>query len=156
MITHLRLDRPPTAVSISDRHRRRLAALADILIPGDSIMPSATAVDVDHQLIDRAAAVRPDLVPALNAVLDAIPDDAAPEDVRRAADAFAEVDPNAFNAFGQLLKGAYFLAPSVLSSIGYPGQEARPLTDDLDTYIELLAEVVERGEFFRPTPDIKE
>lgn len=155
MITPLEIGSVPTAVApvpLNDNQRRRLGLLADVLIPGDAIMPSATAVDTQHRLIDRAIAARPDLLPSLIAVLEAVPETAEISDIVSAVDTFAEENEDAFTGFGQLLKGAYFLEPAVRASIGYPGQEARPVSDDTDTYFDLLSEVVERGEIYRPTP----
>lgn len=155
MITPLEIGTVPPAGApqpLNDDQRRRLGLVADVLIPGDPIMPSATAVGTQHLLIDRAIAARPDLLPSLIAVLDAVPDTAKNDEIVSAVDGFAEENEEAFTGFGQLLKGAYFLEPSVRASIGYPGQEARPVSDDSDTYFDILSEVVERGEIYRPTP----
>ena len=60
-------------------------------------------------------------------------------------------DSEAFDCLGVLTSGAYFLNPEVKKLIGYPGQVPSPANDDIDSYSEMLAQVVERGPVFRPT-----
>lgn len=153
MTTFVRLSSAQPVPGLSASQRASLARLADTLIPGDGKMAAASEVGVHRDLIDRALAARPDLWPALEAAVAAVPvEDVSAEELLCQIDAFADERPTEFAAFGQLLKGAYFLDDSVREAIGYPGQEARALHDDTDSYVEMLAEVVERGEIFRPTP----
>jgi len=45
------------------------------------------------------------------------------------------------------------MSPIVRDLIGYPGQEARALTDDTDMYLEMLERVLVRGAIYRPIPE---
>ena len=77
------LGRPPDdATTVDDAVRRRLAQVAQVLIPAGDAMPSADEVDVSHALLDRVVAAVPSLAGALPSVLDV---DIPGEDIRRVA-----------------------------------------------------------------------
>jgi hypothetical protein len=137
------------AVPLGEDELRRYAELADVLIPACDGMPSASQADVPGRWLREAVRLRPDLRPALDTVLRVARDHGTPQDaLRRVAVEF----PDAFEALGILTAGAYYMDPRVRELMGYPGQEARRVTDDTDSYLHLLERVVDRGPVYRPTP----
>ncbi len=126
------------------------AQIADVLIPSSQGMPSASEVDVPTRWINDALRLRPDLRPALIAALTAV---RGYPDARSAIQAVAVQRPDLFAALGILTSGAYYMSPIVRDLIGYPGQEARALTDDTDMYLEMLERVLVRGAIYRPIPE---
>lgn len=132
---------------LSDREREIYGPRADVLIPDSEGMPSATQADVHTVWIDTALAARPDLVNDFRASL-ALGDEDDPE----AAIEALHAEGSLFDAFSVLTAGAYFMNPQIKRRIGYPGQEARPVTgDDVPTYIDMLEKVVDRGPIYTPT-----
>lgn len=132
---------------LNDQQRQIFSSLADVLIPSAEGMPSASEADVPSRFIDEALGYRPDLeIPFLRALelSDGLPPDEAVQLLN--ADHTA-----AFDALGVLTSGAYFLNPTVKDLIGYPGQVPTPAREDIDSYAEMLAAVVERGPIYRPT-----
>jgi hypothetical protein len=128
--------------------RTRFASLADVLVPAAEGMPSASQAEVPTRWIDEALGYRPDLEPMLLKALQAagnLPGDEAVELLNR------EHIP-AFEALGTLTAGAYFLNPEVRQLIGYPGQVATPAREDLDTYADLLGNVLDRGQIYHDAP----
>lgn len=135
--------------TLSQEERHLYALLADLLIPHAEGMPAASAVDVPTRWIDEALKFRPDLAAPLKRALRLAR-------VHQAADVLARInghDPEAFEALGTLTAGAYFLNPQTRTLVGYPGQVAVPIRDDIDSYIEMLASVYERGEIYRKISD---
>ena len=92
--------------------RRRLARLADALIPAGHGMPAASQVDVHDGGADRVAALLPHVVEPVRRALRA---DVALEDLRRD-------DPEAFGALTTLVAAAYFTEPRVRRLLRYPGR----------------------------------
>jgi hypothetical protein len=133
---------------LTPTQRERLASLADVLIPSAEGMPSASEADVPTRWIDDALGYRPDLADGLVAALDAAGDLPA----EQAVELLNREHIPAFEALGTLTAGAYFLNPDIKQRIGYPGQVATPAREDLDTYVDLLENVVERGQVYRETP----
>jgi hypothetical protein len=133
---------------LTDDERHLFSDIADILIPEAEGMPSASQAGVPDRYLDEALGYRPDLADGLRAALDAAGGLTAQAAVERLN---SEHIP-AFEALGTLLAGAYFLNPEVRALIGYPGQVPTPPKDDLDTYVHLLENVVERGQVFRDVP----
>jgi hypothetical protein len=129
----------------------QLADLEVILIPAAGGMPSARDVPGASNWLDRALAVRSDLLPALRR---AIAKAHGARSVETIASALSD-DPTAMTALTLLVAGAYYMNPEVRTKLGYPGQEARP-TDPLGTptFLSdgLLERVLERGARYRPTP----
>jgi hypothetical protein len=135
-------------VGLTSSDRAELAKLADQLIPGDGAQPSASQAEVASVWIDEALRIRPDLKDLLHVALEL----GARFDAGAAIDALHREHPDAFDALGTLTAGAYFLNPRVRALIGYPGQVSVPLRDDVDTYVDMLEKVVDRGPVYRPTP----
>jgi hypothetical protein len=128
--------------------RERLGALADVLVPAATGMPSATEAGVHREGLDRVLAARPDLEPVLARVLA----DAAgePGDVLRRLQAS---DETGFAALTLAVTGAYYTDPAVRRLIGYPGQQYQPelVTRAPDWDEAALARVVARGAIYRST-----
>lgn len=132
---------------LSDEQIAIYGPLADILIPEAEGMPSATQADVPSVWISKALEYRPDLQDLFAKALKTC----AGQDPANALEWLNKNDTLAFDALGVLTSGAYFLNPDIKERIGYPGQQPVPAVDDSDTYLELLAEVAERGPIYRPT-----
>ena len=118
--------------------RRRLAVLADALIPRGDGMPAASEVDVHGGGADRVAALFPGLIEPLRRALAAD----LPVGELRVADAAA------FQALTTLVAGAYLTEPRIHVLLGYPGRPplAPPDPDAAATELrELVRPVQERG-----------
>jgi hypothetical protein len=134
---------------ISDAQRAQLGAIADVLIPAGSGMPSASEAGVAGQYLDEVLAARPDLAEPLAAALASVQGAADPVAALRA-------DLGAWMVVTAVVPAAYFLNPAMREAIGYPGLEARPIDPDAaPDYLDdgLLDSVVARGPVYRPTPD---
>ena len=137
---------------LTDDQKSIYSKMADVLIPSAEGMPSATEAEVPSKWIDDALRFRPDLEPSLLRALAF----GAKYEANRAVEALNAEDVEAFDALGVLTSGAYFLNPTVKKLIGYPGQVPSPANDDVDSYIEMLTKVVERGPVYRPTVKVQE
>ncbi|NMI01749.1 hypothetical protein [Pseudonocardia acidicola] len=126
-----------------------LGTLADMVVPRDEPMPSATDVDVHTAGVDAVAALRPDLVEPVRALLDRVRE-RAPQDL---AELMAD-HPAEFRALAELVAGAYFLEPRVAGLLGYRARRALPLGDlaqQSNELVDLVAPVVARGNRWRTT-----
>ncbi|CAB4916319.1 unannotated protein [freshwater metagenome] len=132
---------------LSTELREIYTKMADELIPNAEGMPSASEAKVPTEWIDRALEYRPDLQAGFIRALE-FGKSKSPRDAIQSLNAD---DSEAFDCLGVLTSGAYFLNPEVKKLIGYPGQVPSPANDDIDSYSEMLAQVVERGPVFRPT-----
>jgi len=120
--------------------RETLAALADVLIPASDPMPSATAAGVPGALIDLVLGFRPDLAePFASARAQC-----AGQEPEAALDALATGSPAQFQALTLLTSGAYFQSSQVKQAMAYDGPP-QVVRDDIDTYVDLLTTVAERG-----------
>jgi hypothetical protein len=134
-----------TGESLSDEERALYGALADVLVPNAVGMPSASQADVNTHWIDVALKARPDLTPMLRQALqlaEGLPAEDAVESINHD-------HPAVFDALGTITAGAYLLNPRVKELIGYPGQIPQPVVDDVESYLDLLEHVVERGPIYR-------
>jgi Gluconate 2-dehydrogenase subunit 3 len=120
--------------------RQTLAGLADVLIPASDPMPSATTAGVPDVLIDQVLGYRPDLAEPFAAALA----NCAGQDPEAALDALAANHPAQFEALTLLTSGAYFLSTLVNQALAYDGPP-QTVRDDIDTYVDLLSTVAERG-----------
>lgn len=91
-----------------------------VIAPGYDRMPSASAIDLEGEPIDRVLRVRPDLTAPLVEFLDRV----AGADIRGAVRRLSADDPARFFVLMQAIAGAYFMDESVRESLGYFGQEA--------------------------------
>lgn len=134
---------------LSGIDREVYGQLADQLIPASPDMPSATQAEVSSRWIDEALRIRPDLFGDMRLAIEVGTESGAAEAV---ALLHAE-HPDVFDSLGTLTAGAYFLSPEVRRLIGYAGQVSIPIRDDVDSYIDMLANVVERGQVYRSVPE---
>jgi hypothetical protein len=124
--------------------RQVLATLADVLIPASDPMPSATGAGVPDALIDLVLGFRPDLAESFAAALDQCAAQCAGQEPEAALDALAASSPAQFEALTLLTSGAYFQSPLVKAALAYDGPP-QTVRDDIDTYVDLLTTVAERG-----------
>ena len=125
---------------LNSEQRQVFATLAETLIPAGDTMPSATTAEVSGALLDQALGYRPDLVDALTAALDS----SAGKDPETALDDLCAEQPEQFQALTVLAAGAYFLSPAVKAAMPYDAAP-RPARDDMDSYVDMLEHVVDRG-----------
>ena len=136
---------------INDELRSAFVAIADVLIPADRGLPSASGADVGGATLDRILTLRDDLKePFLRGLRAAVgkPADAA-------ARVLNDVDPKALAAIGLVASAAYYMNEEVRKKIGYPGQDSSPIDPNAPPeYMQdnLLQPVIARGPIYRPTP----
>ena len=124
-------------------------SLADTLIPSAEGMPSASEADVPTVWLERALVFRPDLWQDLRTAIEL----SRGRNANEALTLLSHENVAAFNALSTLTAGAYFLNRKVRALIEYPGQQPQPVTDDVDTYVDLLEHVIDRGPIYRsPKP----
>jgi hypothetical protein len=126
--------------------RETLAGLADVLIPAADGMPSASQAGATGALLDEVVRVRGDLEEPLATLTAA----AAGKDPGAEVERLKAGEPELFEALTTAIAGGYFMSDDVRKRLGYPGQQALELEDDLDP--ELLRPVIDRGTIYRPTP----
>jgi hypothetical protein len=130
---------------LTDAEARRLAEVADLLIPAGAGLPSASEAGVHEAGAERVLARRPELAPVVRQILPDLAGAVDAADVRQRSGA-------GFTALCELVAGAYFTTPEVLATIGYPGRpghdlpDLETLQDELD---ELVAPLVARGPLWR-------
>ncbi|HWL86209.1 MAG TPA: hypothetical protein VNO21_10425 [Polyangiaceae bacterium] len=132
---------------LDDAARAHLGALADLLIPEDGDMPSASGAGVAGPGVDAVLAARPDLVEPLRIALAL----AAEMDPPRALATLRTEHPAAFTALGEIAAGGYFLQADIQRRIGYRGRAALPI-DTAPVDAELLGPVLARGAIWRADP----
>lgn len=134
-------------MATSDGTRARIDALADVLLPGGSGMPAASAAGATGRPFERVLAIRDDLAPALERTLAA-----GGEPAEALGRLYAE-DREAFEGFVVLISCAYAMCADARESLGYPGQRAYPIRRHEDPDLEeLLAPVRARGPRYVATP----
>lgn len=125
---------------LNQEQREVLAAVADVLIPGGESMPSASQIDLAGTLIDQALRYRPEISDAFIAALHSC----NTRDPAAALDALAETSPELLSTLTLLVSGAYLMSPEALKAMNYSAPP-RSLVDDTNTYVDLLANVVDHG-----------
>jgi hypothetical protein len=139
------------ADGLDQAQRERLAALADVLIPGGSGLPSASEADVSGQWIDRTLNANGDLTESVMTMV-ATTGDPDLELARLRAE-----QPAVYERFVFAVSAAYVMNSRVRRSLGYPGvspgRSPAP-ADEAEFYLEgdVLGPVIRRGPIFRPTP----
>lgn len=130
--------------------RRRLAAVADLMIPAADGMPAASSVGVAGQQLDHVLRSRPDLADPLRAALQRPLDD----DINAWMSRLSEDDPTAFVALTTVVLAGYYLSADVRRLLGYGGQEPAEVSVAYPEYVEegLLDAVLERGQRYRDVP----
>lgn len=127
--------------------RRRLAEIADRLIPEAHGMPSAAEV-VDDDRLRFVLRSRPDLVEPLVAALRA----EHGEDAATRLATLASDEPTALSALQLVIVAGYYTDRRVRQLIGYPGQEAIEVRSwELPPYLDegLIDAVLARGPVWR-------
>jgi hypothetical protein len=138
-------------IDLSDTDRDRLGDLIDVLIPGGSGLPAASAVGTHRDWIDRALEAAPALGPVVRIVIDR-----TGEPAEVIASIQAE-EPELFMGFALVASGAYLMHPGVRTSLGYDGLAVAknpPMEGEAEFYLEdgLLDPVLARGPIYRPIP----
>jgi hypothetical protein len=134
---------------LDDDTRQTLTALADLLIPGNERMPSASQAAVGEKWIDHALAARPDWAQAFVALLK----NARDKEYRIVLADLQALHPASFIMLTELVAGAYFLNPEVRKVVGYPGQQAIPIAEEPEEQLqELIEPVIRRGPIYRSCP----
>lgn len=128
-------------VLLDSNQRSVLSTVADLLIPATDEMPSATDAGVPENLIDKVLGYREDLVAAF---LDALTACSGKDDPSTALDELAGNSPEKFEALTLLISAAYFQSAKVKAALNY-NPAPRAVNDDVDTYVDMLADVVDRG-----------
>jgi len=126
--------------------RAKLGAIADLLIPRTSGMPSGTDADVQGEFIDRVFEVRPDLVEVVRSGLEQVP-----EPLPASFPALEALRLTRLRPLAEAVTAAYFLNPEVSRLVGYRTRSVIPIRFDEDLG-ELVAPVLARGPIYRPTP----
>ena len=140
-----------TSDHVLDAARRAvLAALADALVPAAHGMPSAGVV-VDDARLAFVLGARPDLAEQLWAALRPELGDDPAERLQRLA-----AEPDLIATVQLVVVAGYYTDAGVRAAIGYPGQQARPVSAlDYPTYLPegLIDAVVDRGPIWRDPSD---
>jgi hypothetical protein len=136
-------------MSFSEAERKRLAALADVLIPAGERRLSASQADVSGGGLDQVLATCPEMADGLREVLEL----AGQADAETAVAQLNEGHRAEFFVLCEFAAGAYFLNPAVREAVGYAGQTARAIDPHPD-YLDngLLESVIRRGPVYRATP----
>ncbi len=134
---------------LDDDARQTLTALADLLIPGNERMPSASQAGVGEKWIDRAAIARSDWAGDLVTLLE----NARGKEYRIILADLQALHPASFTMLTEMVAGAYFMNPEVRKLIGYPGQQAIPIAEQPEEGLEeLIDPVIRRGPIYRSCP----
>lgn len=146
---------------LDDAGRRVLAGLADVLIPAGAGLPSATAVGVHQQILDRVLAVRPDLRSGLLDVIAA----GAGRPPREVVDHLRNHRRDLFGVLTLVIAGGYLMSQEVTERLTpqgqgrpvdpYPGQGKLVDPGDIVKTADSgrLDQVAARSPFWRRPPD---
>lgn len=130
--------------------REGLGRVLDVLLPGTGRLPSGREVGAHLELLDRVLAADPRPFHAFRTLgLEA---SAAEQCTLQDIESWAGEHLESI-VFG--LNAAYYMAPSVLEALRYPGQARRPVAQATPEELcsdELIAPVRERGPVYVPTP----
>ena len=146
---------PAPEARFDEEDRRTYASLADVLIPARDQYPSASQAGVAGVLLDVVHRSRPDLSDGLREVLES----ARGRNPSEFVFGLEKENPEAFGILTILVRGAYFMNPTVRRLFGYRGQLAEPIEYEArPEYLEddILQPVIQRGPIYRPTPGLSE
>ena len=128
----------------------KLLGLASVLIPGAPDMPPPQDIADFEKLLRTAVSAgawdRSIIVDAVSEI---------PENVTwEGAKSMALASPDSFHIASKLVSAAYFMAPAVLRSLGYPADRRQPA--DVEEFVEeyetgIYEKVTDRGPRFRST-----
>lgn len=143
---------PALEVRFDEEDRGTYTDLADVLIPAKDQYPSASQAGVAGVLLDVVLRSRADLYDDLRELLN----EARGQDPSEFVWGLERENPEAFGVLTILVRGAYFMNPTVRRLFGYRGQLAEPIDYEArPEYLEddILQPVIDRGPVYRPTPD---
>ena len=134
---------------ISSEERAGLAEILDVLLPGTGVLPNATSINAQDDLLDRVLDADPTLVPLLAG--------AGRWARGRKVDFFSlrEEMGEDLERLVFALHAAYYMSSEVRERLGYPGQHRAPVstaTPDQLFSDELIEPVISRGPIYVPTP----
>jgi hypothetical protein len=137
-----------TDVALDTKDLARLAALAEILIPGTDAMPAPRMIDGFEALLKSAVVACGLSKEEIQSALDKMPAKLDWETVRK----YAAQDSAHFESLALIAGGAYLMAPAVLEKLGFPADRRNPAgameaADEYETGI--LEPVINRGPCFR-------
>lgn len=147
---------PAPEARFDEDDRRTYAGLADVLIPAKDQYPSASQAGVAGVLLDVVLRSRPDLGDGLREILEGAWDRQNPSEF---VFGLEKENPELFGVLTILVRGAYFMNPTVRKLFGYRGQLAEPIDyEATPEYLEddILQPVIHRGPIYRPTPGLSE
>ncbi|WP_431230878.1 hypothetical protein [Paenarthrobacter nicotinovorans] len=132
------------SVALSSHQLERVRAAAAVLLAEPSHSPRIDEIPEFDELLQQAAIAMGNKASVLSAAIAELPASPTSEDLS----AYAEKDPESFEALALLAVGAYFMSPAVLDALGRPAGARRPasreqVVDELST--GLLDPVFERG-----------
>jgi hypothetical protein len=131
--------------------RQAFRSFANALIPATGAFPSMSEADPHERFLTRALAARPDLAERVAPLLtEMLEGQSAPS-----LDDLSTRDLAALEDFVLLAVGTYYMSPTVMKRLGYPGQRANhPLPDEAEFYLAdgILEPVIQRGPRYRTTP----
>ncbi len=122
------LGRPPDGTAtVDDAVRRRLAQIAQVLIPAGDAMPSAAEVGVSDALLDRVVTAVPSLAGALTAALDT---DIAEEDIGSWLEGLSRTRPGTVRLARSGRCRRVLPGSGGSRRLGYEGQVPQPVRPD--------------------------
>jgi hypothetical protein len=138
--------------AIDETLRRRLARVADGLIPEADGMPAPSSLDIGGRQLDAVIGSRPDLADDLRRALEAAAD---VHDPIGWLEALRGEDTPGYESLITVVVAGYYMHPDVKRLLGYPGQVPQQVSvEAFPEYLNagLLERVYDRGPIYRPTP----
>jgi hypothetical protein len=136
---------------MDDATRVGVAKVFDVLLPGTAVLPAATEVDAQGELLDRVLTADPTLAPLVRACGERAihVDEPTLAEIRSWMGEDSERLIFALHA-------AYYMSKEVRQRLNYPGQGRFPIAEATPDQLwtpELIAPVIERGPIYVPTPE---
>jgi hypothetical protein len=137
-------------VVIDDQMRRRLARLADALIPAGTEQLSGSEGGVAGPLLDEVLTMRPDILPDIANALHEVGN----EDPEQSLNGLKETSPRLFDLLTATVVTAYFMHPDARRDLDpTEGRGAQRSPDEFDDEVrDLLEPVRRRGYIYRRVP----
>lgn len=141
------------AKGIDEHLREPLANVADLILPGTDLLPSGRAVGCHQELLNRVLNADPRLIGVVRTV-----GEQASGQVSITLRELKKWAGEELETFLRALNAAYYLAPEVQATLGYPGQARRPIATASPDELcddDLIRPVLDRGPCYVPTPDAR-